>query len=355
MGQYAISCNSTSNAYLMSELCLDEPDSTSIECVSTSLEVSIVRYIEGTWLLIVAIIGAFGNFVTFLSIVYAARKRVHGLDHKFREITIFILHLCFVDFCWCIFCALPSSCELLIMKWPFGKQACALKVMADQIILLTESLSVASISVSRSFDLKNANLWRKCTHNNILLLVMLLLPLFTSLPALTPYFVTSMGIAIGWNCMTGKCDVIEACNVSECDGVIPAGGEFIGWYDISFVSVSLSVIIISYVLLRKEVISSANYLKKEGHVTIELHRRELKMTRTILFLISAHGLCNIPMLINQALNFYEVKINFYLWHLLMIIYVTQPALNFFIYAGSNEQYQLAYIDFWRYITFQARK
>ena len=88
---------------------------------------------------------------------------------------------------------------------------------------------------------------------------------------------------------------------------------------------------------------------------MELEKRDMKMTRTILLLVATHCICNIPMLICQSLFFYDIMSfsdgrNTLTWLLLLILYLTQPALNFFIYAGSNDQYRLAYRDFWRYIT-----
>ena len=88
---------------------------------------------------------------------------------------------------------------------------------------------------------------------------------------------------------------------------------------------------------------------------MEIEKRDLKMTRTILLLVAIHCICNIPMLICQSLFVYDIMSfsdgrNALTWLLLLILYLTQPALNFFIYAGSNDQYRLAYRDFWRYIT-----
>ena len=121
-----------------------------------------------------------------------------------------------------------------------------------------------------------------------------------------------------------------------------------------------------YFLLRKESKSSANYLKVDAakcgkalaNIANKLDEREAKMTRTILILIGVHFLCNIPMVLIQMPTFSEPSStsgigensSMILWHVVMIIWISQFVLNFFIYARSNEQYQKAYYDLWKTFT-----
>ena len=98
-------CNSTKNVYVLSELCFDTPNSnTVIECIAPhDNTVSALRYTEASWYAVVAIMSLIGNLATLLSVSFEETKKLHGFHCKFREITIFILHLCFVDLFLAIF------------------------------------------------------------------------------------------------------------------------------------------------------------------------------------------------------------------------------------------------------------
>ena len=353
-----LTCNGSESIYNLSGVCLDNYDETSYECrVEFTNATLVARYIEGAWLILVAILGIFGNLATLLSISFSAMRKSNGLHRKFKNVTIFILHLCLVDLIWCLFCALPASYESLMREWPFGKTACSLKVILSQMLVLTESFSVAFISLSRCLDLTKSNAWRKVTGHKFFLFVMLIFPMVIALPSMIPYFIPSMEVTFGWNCAIGRCGLIQVCMKDSCEFEVPRGLEFIGWYLITGILISILITGICYIVIWKKAMGSSNYLRKEDNVRMELQKRDQKMTRTILLLIATHCVCNIPMLICQCLFVYDVmsyndERNVIIWLILLIVYLTQPALNFFIYAGSNEQYRLAYRDYWKYITFR---
>ena len=139
-------------------------------------------------------------------------------------------------------------------------------------------------------------------------------------------------------------------------GLELALGEFFAWYIFLIVIICLITIIICYILLQRTAQRSSNYLKTMGNVTTELQKREMRMTRTIFLLILSHGICNIPLRFYEGLHFTEAIPETYfsqdIFYVLMIVYQTQFALNFFIYAGSNEQYRKTYLDYWKYLTYR---
>ena len=104
-------CNSTKNIYALSELCFDTQNSnTVIECIAPrDNTVSALRYAEASWYAFVSVVSIVGNLATLFSVSFEETKKLHGFHCKFREITIFILHLCFVDMFLALFCILPSS------------------------------------------------------------------------------------------------------------------------------------------------------------------------------------------------------------------------------------------------------
>ena len=357
-------CNSTRNIYILSELCFDNQN-TGLECVApygkTELD---LQYIHGSVYVLIGVISIIGNLVTVFSIPFAARNKLHGFDYKFREITLFILNLCFVDLCTSLMCILPTSIEDFSNNWPFGKTSCVLEVIIGLTMQLTAPLSIALISVSRYLDLAKSKLWGKWTHNNLTLFITLLLPWLLSSIAIIPYFVPSMKLEFGWDCIGRACGIILKCETDSCNDEYWIGLDLIEWYITTMLFISVAITTISYVLLWRRARDSAKCLKRGGIITNELLNREVKMTRTILLLLVIHGICNLPIAIFQiaasVLEFANIQKEGFqegfqiLAYIFSLAYMAQFGLNFFICIGSNEQYQMAYVTFWRYITLQAK-
>ena len=171
---YSYQCNSTENVFLISKECLKNDFLGNAECVAAyDKAVLAFRYIEGYYLIVVALICGIGNLITILSVLIARRKHRHGFDSKYRQITIFIIHLCLVDLFWSITSAWPLSYELIAMKWPFGKILCSAKVLFAIVLSLVESQSIALVAVSRYLDLTKSNMWIRWTDNNFSLTAIL--------------------------------------------------------------------------------------------------------------------------------------------------------------------------------------
>ena len=157
-----LSCNSTKNVYILSQMCINGSDTSTIECVrSDDVATMVLRYGHGGWLIIIAIVGILGNLTTLLSIPFAARRKLHGLDRNFNNTTIFILHLSFIELCWCLMGALPFSYQLLVQQWSFGTFLCKAYAIFMQTMYGTEALALAFISISRCLDLTQPVIWRK--------------------------------------------------------------------------------------------------------------------------------------------------------------------------------------------------
>ena len=354
-------CNSTQNVFKISKLCLKNQDAEGVECiVPYDYSVLVFRYIEGYFLIIAAIIFGIGNLLTLLSVLLAKKRQRHGFDSKFRQVTIFILHLCVVDVLWSLTLTMPLSYELIAMKWPFGEIVCRLKVMLVIMISIVEVQSIALVSISRYLDLTKNNLWRNWTNNKLGLPAILLTPWLLSSIILFLPWIPSMEVDFTWNCSAGGCGVISDCTRSNCNESVSTGVVFITGYILflNFFSVIVSGML--YFLLTSVVKSTSKYLKENAakcgkslaNIASKIDERESKMTRTILILIGVHIVCNIPMVLIQVLPNGEQSYSIgrqkdgamILWHVVMIIWIFQFCVNFFIYAGSNEQYQMAYSD-----------
>ena len=132
---------------------------------------------------------------------------------------------------------------------------------------------------------------------------------------------------------------------SNADSTVQA---FIGWYMFIVPALSLATIAVSYFLLRRKARFTSVYIKTCENISAQVEKREKKMTRTILILLLSHIVCNVPMLLFQGVYFSTLHLNANTWYVVMIIYESQFSLNFFIYAGSNEQYRLGYRECWNY-------
>ena len=174
-----------------------------------------------------------------------------------------------------------------------------------------------------------------------------------------------MEVEFTWNWYAGGCGVIQSCKDHNCDGTHSIGVTFITSYIFVLTAMSVLGTGFLYFLLRKESKLSVNYLKENAakcgkaleNISTKIDEREAKMTRTIIILVGVHVFCNLPMVLMQMTSFPEASSTFgmgenlsmILWHIVMIIWISQFVLNFFIYARSNEQYQKAYYDLWKII------
>ena len=350
------SCNSTRNIFLLSEICLDDSNISLMECViHYDKTASALRYTSGIWLLLIAIFGIFGNLATLLSIPLAAKRKLYGLNRNFKTTTVFIMNLSCLDLCWCLFVALPSFYQQTMNGWPFGTILCKAYVIVFPIVSLTESMALGLIAISRCFELTKVEVWRRCTSKQPNLFLLLLIPWLLALPSAMPYFLSSSGVEAGWNCLLGACSAISTCTTTACndDPIIEKFSyKYMSWYFFIIPIMSVLIALAAYIIIWRKVRKSITYLKKTEMDTTELQKSDIKMTRTILLLILVHFICTVPALLIQTLYYMKFIPDSRITQDILIIstWISDSiiALNFFIYAGSNEQYRNAYIYFWKY-------
>ena len=73
-------CNGTENKFWLSYICTNGSDTTGFECYNDYYTQSKTAYVIrkglGVWLVLIGILGAFGNFYTLLSIPFASKKKI---------------------------------------------------------------------------------------------------------------------------------------------------------------------------------------------------------------------------------------------------------------------------------------
>ena len=248
-----------------------------------------------------------GVFIILLSISFAARRKLHGFDHNFRNTTIFILHLSFIDLCYCLMVALPTCYQLLAQHWPFGTFLCKAFVIIEQLLTGTESWSLAFIAISRCLNVTKPMFWGKWTYKAPILALLLFIPWLLSLSSYLSYLLPSAGMDVGWNCQFGTCAHI--CN--SYSGDCPEA--FMLWYTIILmytIVLPQIVVIAGYILLRRKARRSTIHLKQIGNMTTDRQKLEKKMTRTIRVLILMHCICNLSVYVYQPFYLFTFR-----WHM----------------------------------------
>ena len=327
-------CNITTVDEL-SILCTNGSDTSSMECVTITDPTHLVmRYILATWFLLIFIFGTFGNLATLLSIPFAAKRRLHGLDRNFKNTTIFIVHLSLIDLIHCLLFTLPNCYALFTQHWPFGTICCRITGVAWQITIILEVMGLNIISISRCLDLNKKQLWNTCTQKRIKVFLVLVLVWLPGVLSLIP---SVKGSDAGWDCRVGQC---ANWYYSVSDTL----------YFLIINIISMLTIIICYLLIWRKAHQSTVSITTLGNINIDLQNRESKLTKMILLLVFVSGMCNLILVVfigSLAISSLSAEITIYF--VTVSVYESQFALNFFIYALKNDDYRKAYRDYWRYL------
>jgi hypothetical protein len=296
------------------------------------------------------------------------------LDKKYYSTTFFILHFAFIDMLHCLFIVVPLGLQYCLNTFVFGRHACKIVLQGGVITFVADMLAIALIALSRCLDMIINQKWTKLCEKrrNIFLLL-----LFVWIPSLITstflFIVQSYGVELGWKCETGGCGFLHSCQTSNeltepitnfIDRIhyIPnTCHEGIAAWRLTYFSTicvpifSLAVISISYIAIWLKVHKSTKYFANTKEVANQLSQRDIKMTKTILILVVLNFLFWLPygILINTALDLTDHSSPYtaeqYITTIVLVtVFESQYAINFFVYALRHEQYRNAFIDLMRY-------
>ena len=353
-----IKCDSPKNIYHLSKLCTDLPvlDRIHEECyVGLDDPIILGRKIFGSILCLVVLASIIGNAVTLLAIPLASYKKCHDLDKNCRRTTIFILNLCLIDLFFLVFMCLPSIYTMFKPQWVFGSGMCKFYALIWQNCYAIESSAIALISAGRWIDSVKPRLWRSLTHSNLYLTLMLSIPWISTIPTIIPALIESSEIDTGWNCSIGGCTEMIKCTVIDGCPSKSLQMDFILVFNCVITATSIIVTIVSYVMIKRRVRrSSVRIVTLTQYNELQLQKRERKMTKTVLFLVSCHLICNIPCLLIDTIDGFTSEVILKrdlvqnLWHgIIYMLFYSQYVVNIFIYGISNNQFQKAYLDLWK--------
>ena len=332
-----IYCNSSINIINLSETCVNALNITLYECIQRNDDIkSNLRTIMGVWCLLIAIFGTLGNSLTLLAIPYAAKYKRYELNRNFETTTIFVLHLAFVDLCCCLIFGPIFVSTYFSEKWPWGSPTCKMVGPITAALILIDLLSLSFVALSRCMNLTKPVFWSNFCYNkmNILLTVAVIWMiggLFAGSFVFEPKF------KFGWNCENGQCSIIKASNKLA-----------LNWRLLLGFFIPIVIMIISYTIIFYHVRQTSKYLRRDQDARPNrFNERELKMTWSILLVIFCYIVCAAPITTLKALH--QEASNYFCvaYGLFSMIYI----MNFLVYSYQNEQYQKAFIDYLKLLTY----
>ena len=357
-------CNYTSfeEDIYFKNVCTNGSNTTFVECIKDIDEISAtLSNFLGGWYIVICSFGIFGNLATIICIPFAARKKILGFDKSFNNSGIFICNLALIDLCHCFFSMILNGYALLADEWPFGTFWCDFSSYVRGFAFYGGTLGLSLIGISRCLDFTIKTKWENWADeiiHPILLIVCSWLPgIILMIPSLTNF-------SVGWHCGVGTCDFNYSNEL------------MILWVDV-FLIFSMLVMIFCYLVIwskarkSKETIEQLNSLetRRKSLLEMALEIRNKKMTRTILFLILMHICCNLPVVVYNIYYTIQLEIaeeqsiiavlpfihSSAFYYVMNILYGSQSAINFFIYAFTNEHYKTAYIEFWNHLVCKEKR
>ena len=292
----------------------------------------IMKYFVGGWFLLVFILGAIGNFVTIISISYAARKKRFGFDENFNTTGIFICNLSFLDLCLCIFFLLPNGISLLMNKWLFGELMCSLSFYASCIVWHSEILALSLIAISRCLDLKFKERWDKWSEKMIPGLILIVTTWIPGILFSMPF----TGFHGGWSYKFCMCDYVRDKKIWR-------------WIGKANLVIGICVMGVCYIIIWWEAKKSVENVGISGNLNSFLKDRNKKMTNTISRLLVMSVVCFLPWFIINEESIDSMEYVKVIYYIIEILYGSQVALNFILYVMTNDQYRLAYKSLWDYV------
>ena len=376
MEQYL--CNSTEHKFWLSYICTNGSDVQGYECYNTDYiqnpRANIIRKGLGVWLTLVGVFGGLGNLYTLISIPFAAKRNKFGLNANYRNNTVFVLHLCFVDFCCCVFYVLPHGIIHLEEGWPFPPLfGCAFIVFMGNTTVVADMLALAFVALARGLTTIFPHQWGViCNGKRNLGLIFSCIWILSAITNI-PHAFKRGGVELGWDCSVGGCGYRTTCMTYGndtlprlvddpeiiCDSIFYGNGSALYLYTWVLYSISIVIIIGSYLAIfwkiekTKENVDkmmTCGSLDRQPSSCASLAATERKMTYTVLILILLNMVCWLPY---QLFNlvYIEGVVKFgpsferYYYDLFVGLYFTQYALNFFVYVVNSGQYRKSFSYF----------
>ena len=143
-------------------------------CGSPAIYDKEVSTFAGTWCLVCAVTGFWGNLVTLAAIPYAYKYKLYGLHRHFYTTTVFILNLSVTDAIYCALFLTTNAVVYLGGQWPFSPLACTVWATLSHVTAFADWMSLALITLSRCMALVHPVRWNRICGKRVNLIAMFL-------------------------------------------------------------------------------------------------------------------------------------------------------------------------------------
>ena len=130
------------------------------------------RYFIGSLNISIATIGAIGNFITMICLIYALKKKKFGIEKHFVQ-NFLSINLCFIDWLFCVFYILPESPSYFLNYWPISIKYCQIIFLVTGMLGMTRRHILVVITILHCIELTRSNLWIKWKQSRTFLVVFL--------------------------------------------------------------------------------------------------------------------------------------------------------------------------------------
>ena len=362
-----IMCDSTKSIYQLSFECSSNTNVTNFECVKAySNAIGLIRTFAGAWMLLIGILGVVGNLIILTTVPYAVKLKRHDLHNNFSNSTVFILNLSVIELCHCLFFVVPQGLLYFNDRSIIGDHGCSIVMSICVLTVTSDMLAMALIATSRYLHISYKDKWNQICdkkRNIILLIFLSWFPGILSLPFLTVMKFHGTVVS-GWDCRYGACGFIQSYeyglnHTSARDDEKTVYHELwniMYFYTLLIPLFSITTMLVSYILIWSKVHKSTKFLVGTDSMIQILNEREAKMTKAISILMFCSFLCWLPLpVLNLVFLKFEKKDDFddsddftsshyLLYVIIQSVFVSQYALNFFIYISRSDQFRDAFLD-----------
>ena len=297
--------------------------------------------IWGIWNMI---LGMFGNFMTLIAIPIAMRRKRYGLQHNWYSSTIFIVHLAFYDFLFCVFGMQEQIRENVGAAVYVGSAYCKLSFKIVPLIVQGSWYALACVAIATACQVVFQRSWIDFCDKRKAIMIMLLIMIFnlvTSLPQLL-----NTTFEYHYNNVTGIC---EAIDLAKLKGIPPSWSK--DWLKVThYLSFTITCVLIflSYFFIWRQMRKTKKRLAETLKDFAKCkHESSNNLALTIFMVCFCFFIFVFPLIISEAVQRYTP----FLVHSNVIIgmYWTQYSVNFIIYGGRKKSFQDAYLDMIRLV------
>ncbi|XP_076306279.1 G-protein coupled receptor moody-like isoform X2 [Tachypleus tridentatus] len=296
--------------------------------VSPMLKRKAILHFATLCIIVLSIIGIFGNLLTIVALVKCPRVR--------SATAVFIVSLSISDFLYNAISFPFSASDYILQKWIYGDALCVFYPFTQYLNGGLSLLFVTAIAINRYVLIAHQGLYEKIYQKRNIAMMIVGICLFA--------FIVLLPTLIGAWGRFGYDKSILTCTILEVDGRSSKAFLFIFGFVIPCITIVVCYARIFYVVKKSS--SRLNMYKtvemKEKKSARDFKRREeeWRVTRMVLIIFCCFLVCYLP---NTIVKVIDEQNKYPVLHILVYILIYASAsINPIIYGVTNKQYRQAY-------------